>query len=593
MGSGGSVPKTEQERFRLIFHLDPTKPDRYSDYKRYDKFREMPEVFYPVWHIAVAEARRVLAAAVADHSVQLWDLPAKGRPELRVALHAHTAHVWAVVFSPNESALVTGSHDNTIRMWETLTGKPISCCKGHFDGIRCLAFSDTGWLVSGGFDSNLCLWEYDNSTFTKKWKAHEGSVHGISFTGPDPNLALSVGADGSIAAWNVPDGEDGFLGRFAAGDGGGVLCVNAHPTRPGVVACGNEDGGVWLWFYHHSPGQAAGQDTGGADGTVTGHNKLMGHKEAVWSVDFTHDGCFLVSGSSDSHIRVWNVIDLKSPTMHSIFKAYEWGWVRRACWIFGRSCLATCSTDGTVSIWQAPKGVRDLKAPEETELRGHFDAELGEPVCRRGHELRVDPRPRHLCDMCFDRGTHYVCARGCDYDICRRCYKEVYLTHAGTSMEFTGGFGSEESPPGGTQVSFTSQVSATGSTPRTLRELYHQSQQSQQQQQRGLPAPPDRTPPGQAPGSTVFSGAGGGLAATASEFGYPPQQPQMAVSPQVTSTLTNASSPAKAGRPSMLPSLLPMTAVPPVKAPRQPDFTGQFNIPPPPPPPPPPKRPPW
>ena len=50
--------------------------------------------------------------------------------------------------------------DNTIKMWDLATGRPVRTLKGHTGPIRSIAFSPDGRrLVSGSWDRTVKLWE--------------------------------------------------------------------------------------------------------------------------------------------------------------------------------------------------------------------------------------------------------------------------------------------------------------------------------------------------------------------------------------------------------------------------------------------------
>jgi len=195
-----SAQRKLQSNYVNSVTLSLEHPDRYSHSKKtkkqYDRFRgssgllgrgtepgedenpQHPQVDVPVWAFDLAEYSKVLAAAVGN-TVHLWDL--LETPELKVSLQGHTDQVWCVRFSTNESTLATGSNDCTIRLWEGATGKPLNVLEAHTAGIRSLAFSETGLLVSGGMDGWMMLWEYGRETPLEKWEAHEGGVHDHKF----------------------------------------------------------------------------------------------------------------------------------------------------------------------------------------------------------------------------------------------------------------------------------------------------------------------------------------------------------------------------------------------------------------------------
>lgn len=388
MGAGGSVhpagnrmaPGLKMKsgsNYRMYWTLRPEEPDRYNNEKRFDKFRDLPEVSKPVWAFDLAQCTMVLAAAVADGGVYLWDLlHHQNKPQVKVVLGAHTAHVWDCLFSPNELALATASSDKTIRIWKAEDGTPIQVLEAHTAGVRCLAFSMDGVLLSGGMDCQICMWEYECSVPTAQWKAHEGHVHAISFIVDNRltnnrSLALSTGADGHVAAWCVADGTYKALGRFAGGDGKGVLCVAQHTHQDNWCACGNEDGGIWMWNFAALDFNMdlAGSTTEEIE--ILGSIKLAGHKQGVRTLAFTPDGFYLASGSADGTIRVWDVrkVHEKSHVVGCVcvFNAHD-SWVTQLRFEGGSCGLVSCSSDGFVKHWAAPARIRNTKRLEEPQF---------------------------------------------------------------------------------------------------------------------------------------------------------------------------------------------------------------------------------
>jgi WD40 repeat protein len=43
-------------------------------------------------------------------------------------LRGHTSSVYLVYFSPNNTCIVTGSHDNTVRLWDAVMRQPLQQC---------------------------------------------------------------------------------------------------------------------------------------------------------------------------------------------------------------------------------------------------------------------------------------------------------------------------------------------------------------------------------------------------------------------------------------------------------------------------------
>lgn len=74
-------------------------------------------------------------------------------------LRGHADAVQRLAFSPNGKTLATASWDNTIKLWDPLSGRETRTLRDHEDWISCLAFSPDGnTLATGSFDAKVRLW---------------------------------------------------------------------------------------------------------------------------------------------------------------------------------------------------------------------------------------------------------------------------------------------------------------------------------------------------------------------------------------------------------------------------------------------------
>ena len=98
-----------------------------------------------------------IVSGSGDNSVRVWDVLTG--VELQ-KLKGHTGWVNSVVFSSNGTRIVSGSDDNSVRVWDASTGVELQKLKGHTSSVNSVAFlSDGARIVSGSFDNSVRVWD--------------------------------------------------------------------------------------------------------------------------------------------------------------------------------------------------------------------------------------------------------------------------------------------------------------------------------------------------------------------------------------------------------------------------------------------------
>ncbi|XP_043264228.1 striatin isoform X2 [Colletes gigas] len=273
---------------------------------------------------------------------------------VKYTLRSHFDAVRALVFHPTEAVLITASDDHTLKLWnlhKTLPAKksssldvePLYTFRSHTSPVLCLAMCSTGnQCYSGGLDGMIHCWtlpsanidpydSYEPSVLSQTLKGHTNAVWGLSMYQPRAQL-LSISADGTVKLWSpqskspllhtyiseqdgiptsvdfirddphklvvayegacvVFDTETGeSVARLEANETKGVNRVVAHPTLPLVVAA-HED--RHIRFYDHRSATLA--------------HAMVAHLDAVTSLAVDPHGLYLLSGSHDCSIRLWNM----------------------------------------------------------------------------------------------------------------------------------------------------------------------------------------------------------------------------------------------------------------------------------------------
>ena len=148
--------------------------------------------------LAFSSSGRVLAAAVDDGAILLWDLSAPGTPKLQRTLKGHTEAVYAIAFSADGKWLASGSIDGTVRLWDAEAWQEVAILK-HGSNVYGLAFAPDGArLASACADHSIRLWDVARRQEVGELRGHESYVHSIAFS-PDGTRLVSASGDATVA----------------------------------------------------------------------------------------------------------------------------------------------------------------------------------------------------------------------------------------------------------------------------------------------------------------------------------------------------------------------------------------------------------
>jgi len=77
-----------------------------------------------------------------------------------LTLRRHSGPVLSVRFSPDGKRIVSGSDDDTVKVWDAQTGQETFTLKGHSGSVYSVSFSpDTKRIVSGSGDKTVRVWD--------------------------------------------------------------------------------------------------------------------------------------------------------------------------------------------------------------------------------------------------------------------------------------------------------------------------------------------------------------------------------------------------------------------------------------------------
>lgn len=341
-----------------------------------------------------------LASGGFDKTAIVWHVSSGERIQ---EFTVHSRCICSVAFSHDDALLLTGGHDNIARLWDISSGEEIQSFIGHQDSINQVAFSpDDEYLLTASQDDTARLWNVETGLEVRRFTGQAAGVSAIAFS-TDGELIYTGAVDGTIRSWQVnidleplilPNPErNNFRRSIIFSD----LLPDSH-----VLLMGNADGSLRYWsvgrsliLRQASTGNSAilndmalspGGDTlitagNGANliiyDTATGTElppyydtatetelpRYIGHRGAIYDVEFSSDGVQIVTAGEDNTVRIWDVFSGQEILQLGGHTAP----IRAVAISDNKQFILTGSEDNTVRMWDI-EVVRS-----QHQFRGHED----------------------------------------------------------------------------------------------------------------------------------------------------------------------------------------------------------------------------
>ncbi len=373
----------------------------------------------PIRSVALsADGRHALSGSL-DNTLRLWDVES-GRA-VRV-FEGSARRIVSVALSSDGRHAVSGSEDGTVRMWDVETGRERCVFEGHSGGVNCVALTANGrYVLSGSDDKTLRLWDVETGLERRVFEGHSACVWSVALSA-DGQRAVSGSDDKTLRLWNV---ENGQTLRVLEGHNSSVLSVALSADGRRAVS-GSHDNTLRLWNVESgwqmkvlgghlaSVGSVAlsadGRRalSGSEDGTLRlwnvedGHGLLVfeGYFASVRSVAMSAAGHLAVSGGDDKTLRAWDLEARRQP------REFDGHTSRIFCMAMsadGRRVLSG-SQDNTVRLWEVESG-RELRVFE-----GHSDGVLSVALSADGRRALSggDDRTLRVWDLQSGRELHVL-----------------------------------------------------------------------------------------------------------------------------------------------------------------------------------------
>ncbi|CAG5123216.1 unnamed protein product [Candidula unifasciata] len=273
--------------------------------------------------IALHPNKQILATCSDDQTWKMWAVPSG---EIIMTGEGHTDWVSDCSFHPSGSTLATTSGDSTVKIWDFSKAACVHTFIDHGAVVWTCSWHSCGdFLATSSMDNTAKVWDINSLRCRYTLRGHVDSVNSIEFL-PYSNTLLSCSADKTVSLW------DARMAICAQTFFGHMYSVN-HATfnmKGDMIASCDSFGVVKLWDVR-SVAPMASFETGphpankmrfdpsgsvlavaSSDSTIKMYDiesaqiySLLGHEDAVQCLCFHRGGEYLISGGSDSTVRIW------------------------------------------------------------------------------------------------------------------------------------------------------------------------------------------------------------------------------------------------------------------------------------------------
>ncbi|KAJ8129473.1 hypothetical protein O1611_g4159 [Lasiodiplodia mahajangana] len=203
-----------------------------------------------------------------------------------LTLHGHDKRVSCIEFSPDGRLIASGSHDSTVRIWDTRTGN-VQRILRHKHKINCLAISTTGLLASGSWGNSVRLWKYATGRLHyRELSKLPGPAAAVSFS-PEGKYLIAA-CHGDLYMWDLSTDVD--EAQKLTGHPELYIFSVAFSHDGSLITAGAECGRMYLW------------DTE----SRAMLRRLEGHVNVIPCVVFSPISRRIASGSLDGTVKIWN-----------------------------------------------------------------------------------------------------------------------------------------------------------------------------------------------------------------------------------------------------------------------------------------------
>lgn len=306
--------------------------------------------------IALSADDTTVYSGSKDNSVVRWDvetgkrvvmlpywrkLPGGKVPKVK----AHKNEVLSLAASSDGRYLVSGGRDRLIKVWDCRTDTVVETFKGHQDSVSSLAFRSSSLdLFSGSHDRCVKHWDLNEMGYVETMFGHQSEINAVDSWRKE--RAVTGGRDRTVRLWKVL--EDSHL-VFRPVGGGSIDCLRM--LNEDWFVTGGEDGSLSLWF-------AMKKKPTVVIPAAHGYSSA-GTPRWISAISCMKQSDLVVSGSNDGLVRLWRA-DVEARSMEQVASVPLEGFINGlAVSSTGKFLVAAVGQEHRLGRWEHLKKARN------------------------------------------------------------------------------------------------------------------------------------------------------------------------------------------------------------------------------------------
>jgi len=284
------------------------------------------------------DAAQYLVSGSQDNSLRMWDLK-DNASTCTLRGHVNTVHALVFFMENNTPMLASGSDDNTIKIWD-LSMKSLVKTIEVTSAVTTLASFEIGkkvYLASSGFrERSVNFWDLSNYDPIETIRCKIGFIHKLQVFYKKGEPFLVVAADNGISVWCLSNYEE--VKKLEKGNSRFSCIAVVNDGKLIVVAAGTLNGYVKLWNLT--------DDSYGLVGSFCLSNQNYRVESLEWILC---EGKIRVVGCTrDRNLRMWDLETKASPRNLEVGPSVQ---VFKVIENNENPCFVTGHSQGYIRFW--------------------------------------------------------------------------------------------------------------------------------------------------------------------------------------------------------------------------------------------------